>query len=194
MRIFIFFFLLTSNFVSAQSIEGWIGSPYYFGLKNHFNYQVGGIFKIISGSNQFGIGLEYATKNVDASFSSRDQFFNLPQINLICEYERLFKSNEKNHFGLSTGAAVSFGTNQYFINQVDGVDVKYNLKGRSGAVARLGFTYYRNISAQFSLFSRAYVQYKILQDMEESFYKMDENPRDHISAGLNVGVRYILNK
>lgn len=200
------FFLLFSSASMAQSIQAWVGSPYYLNLENQLNFQVGGMFKINSKNNHFGLGLEYATKNItnpkpenyDVDFYSREIKYELPQLNLIARYEYQFLLNEKNRLGVNVGGTISFMFNNSSETNIWNQKFSEDLKNGTGVLGRTGIIYYRSIAERISLFAEIYGQYKIIQDLNEygsSYYTgMIKSPKDYFSAGLNLGVEISLAK
>lgn len=198
MRLLFFLLLVVSNLSLAQSIQAWVGSPYYFNLSNQLNYQGGLMFKVNSGKNNFGLGVEYATKNVETLDATKRMEYKLPQLNFLVRYERLFEINEKNRLAANLGATVSFMANNSFTYHNGISSTNYNMSNGTGTLGRIGFAYFRTISNRVNLFGEIFGQYKFVQDMPDYrpgiSWKYEENPRDHISVGLNLGVEVKLKK
>lgn len=193
MKKLLILFVLISNLSFSQSIQAWVGTPYYVGLENHLNYQAGAMAKINKGNNNFGLGIEYATKNV---FKYNE--FTLPQLNLLLRYEHKFILNDKNNLGLNAGATVNFRNNSYFDYSIEGFPVTLKMDNGIGASARAGFSYNRVLSQRISLFGEVFGQYKLVQDLTENVefpaFRMNKNPRDFLTLGLNIGIEINLSR
>lgn len=191
-------FLLVSSGTMAQSIQAWVGSPYYVNLENELNYQAGAMFRVNTNNNHFGLGLEYATKNVSNTLDKNFKY-QLPQLNLIARYEYQFLLNNKNRLGINAGATISFMNNNSFeYKLITGQTIREDLTKGTAALGRLGFTYYRALSSRVNLFAEVFGQYKIIQDLPEEtwpkFGWFTKGPRDYFSAGFNLGVEISLSK
>lgn len=193
-----FILLLISSGAMGQSIQGWVGSPYYFNLENQLNYQVGAIFKINTNNNYFGLGVEYATKNVSDNYE-KSLKYQLPQLNIHAQYEYRFLFNEQNQLGLKAGAICSFmNTNSYQYISNSNQTIQEDLAKGTGILARGGLAYYRVLNERISLFAEVFGQYKIKQDLgymgSTDYTRMKKSPKDYFSAGLNLGVDINLKK
>ena len=190
--------LLISSGTMAQSIQAWVGSPYFVNLANELNYQAGAMFRVSTNNNHFGLGLEYATKNVSTTFHNNYKF-HLPQLNLIARYEYQFLLNDKNKLGISAGGTISFmNNNSLEYTLVNEQMLREDLQKGTAIIGRLGFTYYRVLTSRVTLFAEVFGQYKFIQDLPEEIWPkfgwFTEGPRDYISAGLNLGVEINLTK